>query len=190
MKKVSTIVIISIVFLITSCGILNQAGEYERFVNSNFSLKNVQLLSVGGVDLENGQELSAGDIMTLTGRLFSGELIAKIKADVEVQNTSDKTAAISGLEWMLQLKESTYASGEIDKRVEVPPYGSRVFSVKTDIDMLEVINSESLPQIIKVVRDINNQEEVKKLGLELKIKPWFKSGTNIQKYPGWFSLKP
>ncbi len=182
-----------ITFFINSCGILNQAGEYERFMNSIFTLKSVKVLELGGVDMSGINDKSsfnAGDIMTLTGRLFSGNMPAKLMVEIEVRNNKDKIAAISGIEWELLLKDQVYATGQVDDRVEVKPSSSRTFKLRADVDLLKVLSSESLPQIIKVVTNINDARELKKLGVELRIKPYYKSGANKKKYPGYISMKP
>lgn len=176
-----------------SCGLLNQTGEYDRFVNSNFTFSHVEAIEIGGVDLSDVDEktgLNAGDIMTLTGRVFSGGLPSKLKVYIEVENNTDKMAAISGMDWKLFMKDVEYANGVIENRVEVKPYSSKTFPVKADVDLMKILQSESLVQILKVVFNINDIDAVKKLDIELKIKPYYKSGTKMKKYPGYISLKP
>jgi hypothetical protein len=193
MKYPKSTLLLTVLFIVNSCSILNQAGEYERFVNGSFKLKSVRALELGGVDLsgiDDKSSFNAGDIITLTGRLFGGNMPAKLMAEVEVANNTDKIAAISGMEWVLSLNDQIYADGMVDDRVEVRPYSSKIFKLRANVDLLKVLNSESLPQIIKVVTNINDAKELKKLGLELKIKPYYKSGANIKKYPGYISLKP
>jgi len=176
-----------------SCGLLNQAGEYERFVNSDFILTNVEIVEIGGVDLDDiddNAELNVGDILTLTGRMFSGEMPTKLKVFIEVHNNTNEIAAIAGMDWKLLMKDVEYANGIIDNRVEVQPNSSKIFPVNADVDLLKVLQSESLAQILTVVFNIDDTEEVKKLGVELKIKPYYKSGAKLKKYPGYITLKP
>lgn len=193
MKNITILLAVIITALGQSCGLLNQAGEYERFINSNFTLASVNVIEIGGVDLRDIDDkagLNVGDIMTLTGRMFSGGMPSKLKAYIKVENNTDEIAAIAGMEWKLFMKDVEYANGVIDDRVEVKPHSSKTFPVQADIDLLKVLQSESLPQILKVVFNINDVEEVKKLDIELKIKPYYKSGTKLKKYPGYISLKP
>jgi len=181
------------IVLLNSCSILNQAGEYERFIGSSFSLQNVEATELAGIDITDmadNQSLNAGDIMTLTGRLFSGSMPLKMNVYIEVNNINDKVAAISGMDWKLIMGETEYASGSLDNRIEVQPYSKKVFKVKTQVDLLDVMNSESLPQIIKVARNINDEEEVKKLDIKLKIKPYYKSSSGLKKLPTYITLRP
>lgn len=193
MKNITILIVVIITILNQSCGLLNQAGEYERFVNSTFTLSYVEVLEIGGVDvsdIDNKAGLNVGDIMTLTGRMFSGGMPSKLKAYIKVENNTDKIAAIAGMEWILLMNGVEYANGVIDDRVEVKPFSSKIFPVRADVDLMRVLESESLPQILKVVFNINDTEAFNKLGVELKIKPYYRSGTNLKKYPGYIILKP
>jgi len=192
MKRLTFALIILLIFG-QSCGLLNQAGEYERFVNSNFSLVELDVLEIGGVELseiDEAGEMDAGEMLTLVGRMFSGNLPAKLEAIVEVENTAGEKAAISGLEWRLLMKDVEYANGIVDQEVEVEAYSKNAFPVKAEIDLISVLQSESLPQILTVVFNINDKEELKKLDIEFKIKPFYKSGGKIKEYPGFITIRP
>jgi len=193
MKRVLLLLIFGIAALLQSCGLLNQAGEYERFVHGNFSLQEVEVLEIGGVEiseLNDASKLNAGDMITLAGRMFSGELPSKLRARVEVENTAGERAAISGLEWHLLMKDKEYANGIVDKEVVVEAHSKKEFFLKADVDFLAVLQSESLPQILKVVFNMDDSEEIEKLDIALKIKPYYKSGGSIKEYPGFITIRP
>jgi len=190
---VKKVLFLIVVILIQSCGLLNQTGEYERFVNSTFSLKAVDIIELGGVDMSEISEetkLNVGDIMTLTGRLFSGNMPAKLTATVEVKNNTDKIAAISGMDWIFMKDEEEYARGVVDERVEVDPYKTKDFKVKADIDLKKILKLESLPQILNLVFNMKDPSVLSDMGIVLKIKPYYKSGSKVKKYPAYISLKP
>jgi hypothetical protein len=192
-KRLNIILIIVVVVIYQSCSLLNQAGEYERFISSNFKLVNVEIVEIGGVDLDGIQDkaaLDVGEIMTLTGRMFSGGMPTKLRANIEVTNNSPEIAAISGMEWKLNMKDTQYATGVVENRVEVQPNSKTVFPVTTEIDLMKVLQSESLPQILQVVFNMDDYEQMKKLDLELKIKPYYKSGSRMKEYPSYITLKP
>lgn len=193
MKHIVIVLLALVLVFANSCTLLNQAGEYARFVSSNFSIEEVKILEIGGVDVtktNSKSDLNAGEMLTLAGRAFSGEMPTKLKVYIEVENTSNEIAAISGLEWKILMKGVEYANGIVDDRVELAPYATKVFQLKADVDLLKVLRSESLFNILKVVFNPDDQEQMKELGLELKIKPYYKSGLELKKYPGYISLKP
>jgi len=193
MKRIVFLLVFAAFTLLPSCGLLNQAGEYERFVNGNFTLLEIEVLEIGGVEineLNDASNLNAGDMITLVGRMFSGELPSKLRARVEVENTAGERAAISGLEWRLLMKGKEYANGVVDKEVIVEPHSKKEFPLKAEIDFRAVMQSESLPQILKVVFNMDDKEEIKKLDIELKIKPYYKSGGKTKEYPGFITIRP
>ena len=192
MKRLTFVLIILLLFG-QSCGLLNQAGEYERFVNGNFSLLELEVQEIGGINLSEVSDadgMDAGEMLTLVGRMFNGNMPAKLEAIVEVENTAGEKAAISGLEWRLLMKGNEYANGIVDQEVEVEAYSKKAFPVKAEFDFMSVLQSESLPQILTVVFNMNDAEEVKKLDIELKIKPYYKSGSKIKEYPGFITIRP
>lgn len=192
MKRLTFVLIILLLFG-QSCGLLNQAGEYERFVNGNFSLLELEVQEIGGINLSEVSDadgMDAGEMLTLVGRMFNGNMPAKLEAIVEVENTAGEMAAISGLEWRLLMKGNEYANGIVDQEVEVEAYSKKAFPVKAEFDFMSVLQSESLPQILTVVFNMNDAEEVKKLDIELKIKPYYKSGSKIKEYPGFITIRP
>jgi hypothetical protein len=192
-KRLNFILILIVAVIYQSCSLLNQAGEYERFISSSFKLVNVEIVEIGGVDLDgiqNKAALDVGEIMTLTGRMFSGGMPTKLRANIEVTNNSPEIAAISGMEWKLNMKDTQYATGVVENRVEVQPNSKTIFQVNTEIDLLKVLQSESLPQILQVVFNMDDYEQMKKLDLELKIKPYYKSGSGMKEYPGYITLRP
>ena len=192
-KKILILIILLIPAFINSCGILDQAAEVDRFANSKFKILNVEILNIAGVDvsnIKNQSDLNMGDIMTLSGRMFSGGLPTKLRAYIEVENTSSQKAAFSGMEWKLLMKQTEYANGSVTNRVEVEPYSKTVFPVNADIDLLKVLQSESLPEILNVVLNMDDTEAINKLGIEFKLKPYFKTSTGTIKYPGYINLKP
>ncbi len=193
MKRLAFLLVFTSVIFLHSCGLLNQASEYERFVNGNFTLIEVEVLEIGGVEiseLNDASNLDAGDMITLVGRMFSGELPSKLRARVEVENTAGERAAISGLEWHLLMKDKEYANGIVDKEVVVEAHSKKEFFLKADVDFLAVLQSESLPQILKVVFNMDDSEEIDKLDIALRIKPYYKSGGGIKEYPGFITIRP
>jgi len=192
-NRITILSVLMILVFVQSCGLLNQAGEYNRFVNSTFKLEYLQILEIGGVDVSemySKSDLNVGEMLTLAGRVFSEEMPAKIKVYIEIENTSNEMAAISGLEWKLLMKEVEYANGILEDRVEVEPNSKVIFPVDAEIDLMKVFKSESLFDILKLVFNINDEEQLRNLQLELKIKPYYKSGSGLKKYPAYISLKP
>ena len=53
MKSRLIVLMVSILLVTNSCSILEQAQEYERFIQCDFKLANIQVLEISGVDISS-----------------------------------------------------------------------------------------------------------------------------------------
>ena len=185
--------LLALVLFLNSCSLFKQAKEYERFVNSRFSVKDVKVLSIAGIDVsQKGKisDLNFSQMITLGLRFVKGDLPSVVKLTVQGQNTSDKVAAISGMDWMLQAKSDTLATGVLNQPVTIPPGKTILFPVKVSFNLSKLLKSGSLDQMLKIVLGDGGKAEYEKLGLVLKIKPWYRLGSKIKKSPVYLSIHP
>jgi hypothetical protein len=195
MRLIKSIVIPTVFLLmfLPSCSVLEQAKEYERFINCKFSFYAIDVKEIAGISIEefdNPEDLGLGQMMTITQMLFSGRLPAKIEITLKAENNAGEKAAIAGLDWMAMLKEEELLSGYVEHAVEVPANASVTFPVITDIDLMRLLQSESFQDIGAFVFGDKKKEELRKLGASLKIKPYYKVGSTIKKYPGYITIMP
>lgn len=177
----------------SSCSLFKQAKEYERFVHSRFSIRDVKVLSIAGIDVSQMRkpaDLNLRQMITLGLRFIKGDLPSVIKLTVQGQNTEDKKAAISGMDWMLQAKSDTLATGILNKPVTIPPGETVLFPVKANLNISKLLKSSSLNQLLKIIFGNGNKTEYEKLGLVLKIRPWYQLGSKIKKSPVYLSIHP
>lgn len=176
-----------------SCGILNQANEAKQFALCEFSIIEVKLMKLGNVDVseyKSADDVGLPDMLMLGQQFLSGKLSAKLSADIQIFNTQDTRAAISGLRWQLYMKGEEYGSGELTEYLEVLPGQIKDFTVVTDFDLLKMLTSEDLQSILDLVLDIENREKLEKLDISIRVKPYFKSGTTVKEYPGYITIRP
>ncbi len=182
-----------LVLFSSSCSLFKQTKEYERFVNSRFSVQEVKVLSIAGIDVsQKGKisDLNFSQMISLGLRFVKGDLPSVIKLTVQGQNTADKRAAISGMDWLLQAKSDTLATGVLNQPVTIPPGETILFPVKVNFNLSKLLKSGSLDQMLKIVLGDGGKAEYEKLGLVLKIKPWYRLGTKIKKSPIYLSIHP
>lgn len=184
-----------LVFLlgIQSCSVLEQAHEYERFIDCKFSVAAVDIKEIAGIsiaDLDDPDDLGMGQMMIITQQLFSGEFPATIEISLKASNSHPKQAAIAGMDWIAMLKEEELLSGYVPDEVIVPPNGSTTFPVVASIDLMRLLQSKSFQEIGNFVFSNDKKAEMREIGASLKIKPYYKVGDNIQKYPGYLTIQP
>ncbi len=195
--KSGTMAFVLALFFLTlafgSCNLFKQAKAYERFVHSQFSIHDVKVLSVSGIDVSQMNQyadLDFGQLISLGIQLVKGDLPSVMEITVEGHNTSSKEAAISGMDWLLVMKTDTLAKGVINKPITIPPGKYLNFPVKVSFNLSRLIKSGSLEQIMNVVLGNNSKEEFRKLGIVFKFKPWYRSGKKVKKSPVYFNIHP
>jgi|AntAceMinimDraft_3_1070362.scaffolds.fasta_scaffold00274_7 hypothetical protein len=192
MRKI-LIIVAFISIIISSCDVLDQLGEVNRFAQCDFSIKDVQIIKLGNIDVSKYK--SAGDFgfteMLLLGQqLLTNELPAVLSVNINAVNNQSSKAAISGLQWQLFMKNEQYGGGKLNQYVEVLPGQSTSFPVNAEFDLLKLLTSENLQSIIDLVMDMENKEKLEKLDIMLKVKPYYKAGDNIKEYPGYLTIRP
>ena len=107
MKIVFKLFIVIGLLNFSSCEVLEQAQQYGRFMQCDFSLNNIEILEVGGVNisaLKKPEELGMITILGLTNQVMNGSLPAKIRVNLNAKNNNAEKASIAGLDWQLMLK--------------------------------------------------------------------------------------
>lgn len=185
--------LLSLFLIVSSCAILEQAHEYERFIQCDFKLANIQVIEICGVNIssaENKADIAMLDMMNITKQLFSGEFPAKLSIGLEAYNNDIQKAAIAGMDWKILMDDQEIVAGLVDHEVIVEPRSSKIFPVLVNVDLMKLLRSESLPQIMAFAFGKNQFEEISKLGAEIKIKPYYKTKSGIKKYPGYLTIRP
>jgi hypothetical protein len=192
-KRILIYPLVVFILLMSSCSVLEQAKEYERFIACKFSFASVDVKEIAGIsveDFDDPDDLGLGQMMTITQMLFSGRLPAKVEVTLKAENNAQEQAAIAGMDWTAMLKEKELLSGYVEEAVVVPPSSSATFPVIADIDLMQLLQSESFQDIGAFVFGSKKKEELRKLGVSLKIKPYYKVGSTVKKYPGYITIMP
>lgn len=193
MQKLFIGLLSGIFLILSSCTILEQAQEYERFIQCDFSLSNIKVLEISGVDissLNSKGDISMMDMMNITKQIFSTNFPATLSIDLKASNKDLQQASIAGLDWKILMDNEELVSGLVDQEVLVKPQSSATFPVIVQVDLMKLLRSESLGKIMAFAFGENQYEEISKLGAEIKIKPYYKTKSGIKKYPGYLSIKP
>ncbi len=192
MKK-TTALLLFLLITVTSCDVVNQVGEVDRFAQCDFSINNVQITQLGNLYMAKYNSVSDfgfQEMLSLGQQLLTGELSAKLSVEIEAVNNQSAKAGISGLQWRLLMKNEEYGHGKINDYVEVLPGKSTNFTVGLNFDILKLLASENLQSILDLVFDIENEKKLKKLDIMLKVKPYYKYGDIIREYPGYLTIRP
>lgn len=192
-KSIVVLLLLSWMFSLASCGVFKQAKAYERFVHSRFAVSNVRVLSLAGLDVshkENYTDLDFSQVVHLGIQIMKGHVPAVMEITVTGLNPASQKAAISGMDWLLQMKEDTLATGTINHSIVLPPGQKVSFPAKAHFNLVRLLRSGSLEQILKAVLGNGGNTEYKKLGLTFKFRPWYRWGKKIKRSPIYFTVHP
>lgn len=182
-----------LIITVTSCDVLNQVGEVSRFAQCDFSIYDVKITQIGNLNVskyKSASDFGFQEMLSLGQQMLTGDMPAKLSVGIRAKNNQSSKAAISGLQWHVLMKNEEYGSGKLNKYVEVLPGQSTNFTVGLDFDLLKLLKSENLQSLLDLVFDIKNKEKLAKLDILLKVKPYYKVGSNTQEYPGFINIRP
>ena len=191
MKSIYQLLIVLGIIQLSSCEVLEQAQEYGRFMQCEFSFQNIEIIELGGINIssvKNPEDLDMMKLLALTNQVMSGSLPAKLKVNLNAKNNNTQKASIAGLDWQLMLKENEFLNGNITQRVEVQPNSMNTLPINTNIDLLKLIDSNSLDQLLNFAFSKDKRQAFKDLGVGLNVRPYYGLGTEVYKYPGYLKI--
>lgn len=193
MRKVFLITLFAGMLSLSSCDALQQVSDTATFVQCDFSLANVKIDKIGGVSLANIQkpdDIGMLNMMALAQQVMAGSLPTTLSVGIKATNNQSLKAGISGLGWELYMKDHKYGAGMISDPVEIQPNASTVFPVSVEFDILKIVTSSNIQQILDIVFDVDNKDKLNELDLQLRLQPSYRVGNQVQQYPGYITVRP
>jgi len=185
--------IIVFLLLLGSCGLFNQARDFERFTQSKFDVNSLDVESISGIDfthVKQFSDLNFKDLIVLSNGLLSSHLPAKVRLNIGVTNLSDETASVSGMDWIILQKKQEIASGKLDSAVVVAGHGRTSFDINADVNLATILKLNSVNQILSVMSGNLDSKTLQKMQLSVRLKPYYKLGNKIKKYPDYLTITP
>ena len=186
-------ILIFIASLLGSCNFVRQTGEMKRFVECNFAVYTVEVQEINGINVvgvQNASDLGWVNILAIGQKALSGSLPAKLKFSIIVQNTSDKSAGIAGMDYKFFLDEELITEGSMKEPVRVEASSVTRFPVVVDVDLVQLLNSNSADKLLDLAFGADPQKTLEELNSRIELKPYYLSGNDLKKYPGHVNIKP
>lgn len=193
MRNVLIIALFAGLLTLGSCDALQQVSDTATFVQCDFSVADVKVDKIGGVSLANikkPDDVGMLNMMSLAQQAMAGSLPTTLSVGIKATNNQSRVAGISGLAWELYMKDQEYGAGMINEAVTISPNSSTVFPVSVEFDILNIVTSSNIQQILDIVFNVDNQDKLNELDLELQLKPYYKVGSQVQEYPGVITIRP
>ena len=189
MKKI--FLIISLIFLVTSCSV------YETIVNLSrlqFKLGDVNNFELNGIDISGKSKLedfNFQDLLKLTTAFSSGSLPVTFMLNVEAKNPNDGTggykrtdANIKSFPWRLLVNDKEAVSGDINERIFVPGTGEITeIPIEIKLDLIELFKNKGYEDLIDLALALGGKKGSSSK-LTLYATPTVTTSLGDIKYPG------
>lgn len=182
----------AIAFFITSCGILEQAGEMYNLTRCEFKLNTVEDVHLAGVYIQNYDQfsdLNFTDALKLTNAFLSKNLPLDFTLNIATKNPNQQKAALNKLQWILYIDNIEMTRGTTNKRIEIPPNGGMSnLPLNLNIELFNALSGDSKDAILNFGFNLAGQGN-KPTRITVKAKPTvYVSGRAID-YPGYITIE-
>ncbi len=178
--------------IIVSCSVLEQANEMKNFAKCEFRLKDIQEVTLAGVDVtdvDQFSDLSFPEAGSISMTAMKGKLPLYFVLNVEVRNPNPEKASMNRFLWDLFIDDIMITRGKVIKDIKVPPDGGiAVFPIEVGIDLFEVLSGESADAIINFGLNLAGSGGSPSR-IKLRAKPTIYVAMNHVKYPGFITIE-
>ena len=189
-RKSFFIMTIAIAVVIVSCTELKQLATLAK---CDFKLKSVDNIQLAGVNIQQMQNLSqvnALDVVKLTSAYMSKNLPLSFNLNVDTRNPNPTKAALTALDWILQIDDIDMTHGILNKRIEIAPNGGiTTIPMNMNFDLFKVLTGESKDAVLNFAFNLTGVGNNTPSRITLKAKPTVMIGSVPIQYPGYISIK-
>lgn len=177
--------------MLSSCGVMDQTRGMKNFTKCSFRIRDVQDLTLAGVNVQNVQsfsDLNFAESAKITAILLSGELPLTFTLNIEIQNPNEDEAMMNEMDWILFIDDNEIVDGSLNKKIKIGPGGISVVPVPLNLDLLKLLTGESSQSVMNFGLNLSGNGGSPSR-MKLKIKPSvYISGKKIS-YPGYISIE-
>ncbi len=193
MKKTTLALIAAGAMMLSSCDVFtqlaNDVASVANLRNCEFNLKNVNNVSVAGVNVKNltqGQ-LSATDVVKLVAAYQTKKVPLAMNVNVDVKNPTTQQAAMTALDWILAIEGKDMASGVNSQRYSIMPSATTTVPLGVNTDLGNLFSKEGVEKLKSFASSFTKEGTSSKVGL--KVKPTLNvAGTQVP-FPNYIKLE-
>ena len=192
-KIISCMLIAATCMTFSSCEVLqsmgNQMAELANLSNCEYSLKDVTGLTVAGVNvkkLTNGQ-ITASDVLNLTSALVNKKVPMSMNVNINVKNPTDNNAALSMMDWILDIDGSQFANGTSNQKYTITKKATTAVPLGVNTDLYSMFSKDGITSLKNFVSSFKNDGTSSKVGL--RIKPSLNVGSYTVPMPNYIKVE-
>ena len=128
MKK--AIIILSTLLLMYSCDVVQQIGGAYNLSQCKYDYNSIDNVQIAGINLGKAKSVSVLQIASLSTILAGGtmqNIPFSMVLNLDVTNPNENAAAfLNGMDYMIELNDMEFSSGNLDVPVRIEAGGSQV----------------------------------------------------------------
>jgi len=193
MKKIALAFLLAGSLIFASCDFLtqltSQVSSVANLVNCDFSLKNVNNISIAGVNLKNitSGNLSATDVVKLVAAYQSKQVPLSMDLNINVKNPTNQQASMTAMDWILAIDGTDVANGASNRTYTIKPSTTTTVPLGVSTDLGQLFSSKGVDALKNFASSFSNDGTSSKIGL--RIHPSMTVGTTQVPFPNYIKIE-
>ncbi len=193
MKKIALAFLLAGSLVFASCDFLtqltSQVSSVANLVNCDFNLKNVNNISIAGVNLKNitSGNLSATDVVKLVAAYQSKQVPLSMDLNINVKNPTNQQASMTAMDWILAIDGTDVANGASNRTYTIKPSTTTTVPLGVSTDLGQLFSSKGVDALKNFASSFSNDGTSSKIGL--RIRPSMTVGTTQVPFPNYIKIE-
>lgn len=173
-KTIFAVTLCSFLLMCASCSLLQnflgQAQAIANLANCEYTLTNVNNVSVAGVNLKkitNGQ-VGATDVIKLTAALVNKSLPLSMDVNVKVKNPTDYDARLANMDWALDIEKQQIATGLVNQNRNIGAKSTTTVPLAVGTDVYSLFSKNGIESVKKFAGSFKNDGTSSKVALRIR----------------------
>ena len=193
MKKIALALVLAGGLVLASCDLLtqltSQVTSVANLVNCEFALKNVNNVSIAGVNVKNltSGNLSATDVVKLVAAYQSKQVPLSMDINVNVKNPTQQQAAMTAMDWILAIDGTDIANGVSSRNYTIKPSATTTVALPMSTDLGQLFSSKGVDALKNFASSFTSDGTSSKIGI--RIRPSMNVGGTQVPFPDYIKLE-
>lgn len=173
-KTIIAVTLCSFLLMCASCSLLQnflgQAQAIANLANCEYTLTNVNNVSVAGVNLKkitNGQ-VGATDVIKLTAALVNKSLPLSMDVNVKVKNPTNYDARLANMDWALDIEKQQIATGLVNQNRNIGAKSTTTVPLAVGTDVYSLFSKNGIESVKKFAGSFKNDGTSSKVALRIR----------------------
>ncbi len=177
-------------FAMISC---QQLQELQSLAKCEFKLRSVENIQLAGINIQQKQSISqvnAMDVISVTSAYVSKNLPLSFNLNVDARNPNPTKAALTALDWILEIDDIEMTRGILNKKYEINPNGGvTTIPMSMNFDLFKVLTGKAKDAVLNFGFNLTGAGSNTPSRITLKARPTIMIGTIPVQYPGYIAIK-